>query len=334
MKETLDFIIIGAQKAGTTSLFEHLRRHPELSLPDGKEVPFFSNEEARRRGWGDYMGRAFAFADPSAKWGTATPQYMLGGLLDQPNPSVEGDRHDEQTVPLRIRERAPDVRLIAILRDPVERARSHHRMMLMEGLERRPFDEAIRQLLRPEALESARREPRETSGYVAWGEYGRILAGYFEVFSDERILVLFTDELDNAPELLLRRVFRFLGVRDDFTPDDLGTKYRVGGAARRLSWLGNYAALNPLALQRALTRNQAAKALWHALPESRRRQADSVFGRVVYRLDLWNRRTDSETADPDSATLEALREHFAGDHDLLARLIGKAPPWRSTDCTA
>jgi hypothetical protein len=327
MREALDFIVIGAQKSGTTSLFEHLNRHPELSLPAGKEVPFFNDEEARRRGWEDYMRRAFAFADPDAKWGTATPQYMFGGLLDQPNPSEEGVRHDERTVPLRIRERVPDVRLIAILRDPVERARSHHRMMLMEGLDQRPFDQAIRELLRPEALESARREPRETSGYVAWGEYGRILSGYFDVFSDERILVLFTEELDNAPELLLRRIFGFLGVRDDFMPDDIGRKYRVGGAERRLSWLGNYSSLNPLAFQRALTRNSSAKALWHVLPESRRRQVDSVFGRLVYRLDLWNRRTGSDTADPDSATVELLREHFANDHDLLVRLIGREPPW-------
>jgi hypothetical protein len=330
MKQTLDFIVIGAQKAGTTSLFEYLRRHPELSMPDGKEVPYFNNEEARSRGWETYMRRAFAFADPSAKWGTATPQYMFGGLLDQPNPTAAGERHDESTIPSRIRERAPDVRLIAILRDPVERARSHHRMMLLEGLEQRPFDEAIRQLLGPEVAEAARREPRETSGYVAWGEYGRILAGYFEVFPSEQIQVLFTEDLDGAPESLLRRVFEFLGVRADFVPDNLGTKYRVGGAQRRLSWLGNYSTLNPLALQRGLTRNSTAKALWHALPESRRRQADSVFGRLVYRLDLWNRRTDSETVDPDSATLELLREHFAEDHDLLTRLIGKAPPWRNT----
>jgi hypothetical protein len=50
VKETLDFIIIGAQKAGTTSLFEYLWQHPELSLPPGKEVPYFSHEVARARG--------------------------------------------------------------------------------------------------------------------------------------------------------------------------------------------------------------------------------------------------------------------------------------------
>ena len=88
VKNTLDFIVIGAQKAGTTSLFEYLRGHPELSLPPDKEAPFFSSEEARRRGFEDYMRKAFAFADPSSKWGTVTPQYMVGGLLEHPNPST------------------------------------------------------------------------------------------------------------------------------------------------------------------------------------------------------------------------------------------------------
>jgi hypothetical protein len=330
MKERLDFIIVGAQKAGTTSLFEYLRRHPELSLPAGKEMPFFSDEEARRRGWGDYLRRAFAFADPSSLWGTATPQYMLGGVLDQPNPSPDGDHFDERTVPRRIHERVPDVRLIAILRDPVERARSHHRMISMEGIEQRSFEEAIEELLRPDALERARREPRETSGYVTWGEYGRILEGYYDVFPADQMLVLFTEELEKSPESLLGRVFEFLGVSEDFVPENVGTKYRVGGAERRVSWLGTYSSLGPLAMQRAVTRNSATRALWHALPKARRRQIDGLFGKLVYSLDLWNRRTDVDTADPDSATLIRLREHFAQDQDRLAGLIGASPPWRST----
>jgi hypothetical protein len=328
MKETLDFIIVGAQKAGTTSLFEYLKRHPELSMPAGKEMPFFSDEDARRRGWDDYLRKAFAFADPSSKWGTATPQYMLGGLPDQPNPNSGGESYDERTVPLRIHERIPDARLIAILRDPVARARSHHRMASMEGIETRRFDEAIDAQLRPEALAAARRQPSESTGYVVWGEYGRILSGYFDVFPREQMLVLFTEELEQTPELLLRRIFEFLGVRSDFRPDNVGRKYRVGGAERRFSWLGTYASLSPFAVQRALTRNTASRGLWHALPESTRRQIDRVFGRLAYRLDLWNRRADSDTADPEGAASERLREHFASDEAQLAGLIGIAPPWR------
>ncbi|HEX5852149.1 MAG TPA: sulfotransferase [Solirubrobacteraceae bacterium] len=328
MKDALDFIIIGAQKAGTTSLFEYLRQHPELSFPSGKESPFFSHEAIYERGWEDYIRKALGLADPGDKWGTATPQYMAGGLWEQPNPLAGEGGYDERTVPLRIHERLPDVRLIAILRDPVERARSQHRMALMNEIERRPFGQAIDELLRPSSLEGARREPRELTGYVAWGEYGRILAGYFDVFPSEQILVLFTDDLERDPEHLLRRIYEFVGVRADFIPDNIGSRYRVGGTERRVSWLGVHSRLNPWTMQRALTGSSTAKGLWHSLPEPGRRQIDRVFGRVSYRMDLWNRRTEADSSDADRATLERLRAHYEPDAQELAALLGTDPPWQ------
>jgi Sulfotransferase domain len=327
MKDTLDFLIIGAQKAGTTSLFEYLRRHPQLSLPDGKELPFFSNEEARARGWGYYLSKAFALADPGSRWGTATPQYMAGGLPDRPNPGPSGEVYDERTIPLRIRERLPDVRMIAILRDPVERALSHHRMISMEGVERRSFDQAIDELLRPAALAEARRRPCETNAYVAWGEYGRILEGYFNVFSSEQILVLFTEELKREPESMLRRTFEFLGIRSDFTPENIGTQYRTGGSERRFAWLGTYSSVSPLAMQRALSRRPMSRRMWYMLPQPARRQIDNAFGSWVYRLDLWNRRTSGASTEPDQVTSRRLRQHFMQDSHRLAELIGTPPPW-------
>ena len=97
--------------------------------------------------------RKIAFADPQRKWGTVTTRYMAGGVTGG---AVNDNNYDERTVPLRIRERLPKVRLIAILRDPVERAVSHHRMVLMDGREQRSFDDAIGELLRPDMLERAR----------------------------------------------------------------------------------------------------------------------------------------------------------------------------------
>src|SRR5579872_5519596 len=135
VKDTIDFIVIGAQKAGTSSLFEYLRHHPELYLPPGKEQPYFSHEAIRRRGWADYMNKVFFDADPGRKWGTVTPQYMIGGLWEVSNPTPDGESYDERTVPLRIRERAPQARLIAILREPADRARAQHRMAVMNRLD-------------------------------------------------------------------------------------------------------------------------------------------------------------------------------------------------------
>ena len=328
MKDALDFIVIGAQKAGTTSLFEYLRQHPELTLPAGKEAPFFSHERAYARGWDDYLRKAFSLADPDTKWGTATPQYMVGGLWEQPNPVAGETAYDEHTVPRRIRERLPDARLIAILRDPAERALSHHRMAVMNEIETRPFAQAVDELLRPEALEQARREPREVTGYVAWGEYGRLLTGYFETFSEGQILVTFTEDLERDPEGLLRRVYGFLGVRSDFTPENIGARYRVGATERRLSWLGTDSRLNPWTLQRALTGSTAAKGLWHALPEPARRRIDRGFGRISYKMDLWNRRTKVDSSEADRTTLERLRAHYEHDARKLATLLGTDPPWQ------
>ena len=327
MKDTLDFIIIGAQKAGTTSLFEYLRQHPELDLPSDKEAPFFSHEAAYARGWADYLSKAFAAADPSTKWGTATPQYMVGGLWEQPNSPSADESYDEHTVPLRIQERVPDVRLIAILRDPVDRARSHHRMAVMNEIEKRPFEQAIDDLLQPEALAEARREPRELTGYVTWGEYGRILAAYYDVFSDEQILVLFTEELERDPERLLQRIYDFLGVRNDFIPDNVGTRYRVGGSELRVPWIGTYSKLSPWALQRILTGNLAARRLWHALPEHRRRQIGRVYSRASYKIDLWNRQVSADAEDVEGEELERLRAHYRQDGAQLTELLGESSPW-------
>lgn len=341
-KDILDFIIIGAQKAGTTSLFEHLRRHPEISLPVGKEVPYFSHDRMYARGWTDYMrklARHDAFADPGRKWGTVTPQYMLGGVYRSPGDVASGNG-DERTVPLRINECLPSVRLIAILRDPCERAFSHHRMLVMRGDEQRSFDDAIGELFRPGALERSRRRPRETMAYIAWGEYGRILSGYFDVFPREQILVVFTEELERAPAQLLSRIHEFIGVSADFEPDNLGKRYKAGAIERGFSWaspsswMSPSSPLSPQGVGRALRRNSAARSVWHVLPEDRQQRVGEPYLRVARRAARWNRRGASNevmaNAEPNLATVTRLREHYAEDAGRLAALLGVTPPWRSS----
>lgn len=326
-RDTLDFIVIGAQKSGTTSLFEYLRRHPELRLPEAKEVPYFSNNRRYAEDWGQYLRKAFPFADPLARWGTVTPQYMYGGIANagqHPDGSpVESDVH---TVPDRIHRQLPDVKLIAILRDPVERARSHHAMTSLNGWEGRPFDATIGELLRPEALERARRVPEENTGYVVWGEYARILEGYLDVFARRQLLVLFTADLRHRPQATLRRVFAFLEVDPDFIPPNLGTSYREGAAARRINWLD----LNQL--QRTAASNGLVRGLWQALPEPTRRRVDRRFDRLNYQVRLWNRHRRSAPAQPAAVSAAAdtdlrLRRHYAADAERLTRLFGVTPPF-------
>ena len=324
----LDFIVIGAQKSGTTSLFEYMRRHPQLCLPAAKEVPYFSNDVRYREGWETYFRKAFPFSDPNSRWGTVTPQYMYGGVVfPSRRPDGSPSESDVRTVPLRIGERLPDVRLIAILRDPVERARSHHAMMLLNGWETRPFDQAVRDLLSPEELARARRIPEEASGYVVWGEYGRILAGYLDVFSRSQMLVLFTGDLRTDPKAVVRRLFDFLSVDPEFVPDTLGIKYREGGASRRAEWLD----LNRL--QQAVSANALARRVWHSLPEPTRRRLDARFNRINYLSRLWNRRGTVDAAG-DRETDRLLRQHYESDAELLAKLFGIAVPWSPIQTSA
>ena len=321
MKPAFDFIVIGAQKAGTTALHEYIRRHPEVSVPAGKEAPFYSHDSIWGAGWRPYAEKAFAFAPEPTRWGVATPHYMLGSLYAPVNGSVAAAERPEWIVPSRIKQHAPCTKLIAILRDPVERAHSHYRMQVMRGTERRSFADAVGELLRPETLEPARRHPTEETSYVSTGEYGRILAPYFELFEREQLLVCFSRDLDREPEAVMRQVWSFLGVDPDFVPDNLGERYRVGGERRRAGWL------DVDRLQGALADSRVVRGAWHALPASTRRRIDSAWNELAYRLELWNRKGGRNGHGPSAEVEAQLRAHFAADRPKLVSLLGQEPPW-------
>jgi len=319
MKPAFDFIVIGAQKAGTTALHEYIRRHPEVSVPAGKEAPFYSHDSIWGAGWRPYAEKVFAFAPDTTRWGSATPHYMLGSLYERVNGSLDG--RPEWVVPSRIMQHAPGTKLVAILRDPVERAHSHYRMQVLRGTERASFPAAVGELLRPEVLERSRRFPTEETSYVSTGEYGRILTPYLELFGREQVLVCFSRDLDREPEALMRRVWSFLGVAADFVPENLGRRYRVGGERKRAGWL------DMDRLQSSLATSGPVRALWHALPTGARRRVDSAWNELNYRLELWNRKGGENGAGPSAEVERRLREHYADDRARLAALLGEEPPW-------
>lgn len=323
MKKNLDFVVIGAQKAGTTSLFEYLRRHPEVWIPPSKEAWYFSHDSIYARGWDDYLTTYFGRADSRCKWGTVTPSYMAGGVYA---PAAEGSaaspiKYDERTVPERIGKLLPTTKLVAILRDPVARAHSHHRMQVMNGSESRPFAAAAYELLSPSQLRQSHRFPEETNAYISWGEYGRILSAYLDYFHREQILILFTDELDRSPIGLLRRLYEFLDVDSAFVPDNVGDRYRIGATERRVSWVRIPQA------RRAVAQYEGAKTLWYRLPDRGRQALDSAYESIAYRVDLWNRRPGVQVKQGDRRVDQQLREHFLPDAELLYKQFDVVPPW-------
>ena len=292
----LDFIVIGAQKAGTTSLWRYLEDNEGLRMPPDKEASFFS-EPGYPADLRAYMRALFKDAPRGRKLGTVTPVYMHG----TPDVSVPA-------IADRIRESVPGARLVALLRDPVERAASAHRMLVRRGVETRTFAEAIDELLRPGELERARRGPAETASYVVAGEYGRMLRAYVERFGRDQVHVELTADLERTPGEVVRRVCAFIGV-EPHEPRLLGERFFQSGPPR----------VSPEAerdLKEYLERNA-----W-----SRMRHSAQERERFQQWFELWNVVPEPSPKRVDERAASLLREHYADDARLLAAATGVRVP--------
>jgi hypothetical protein len=194
MSGLVDFIVVGAQKAGTTALFEHLGEEPDLALSDVKEVHYFDDDGLD---WAapdhDRYHRHFPPADGRLR-GEATPIYVYW-----PN-SLE-----------RIRAYNPDVRLILMLRDPVERAWSHWRMEYARGVETRPFAWCVREG-RQRLFDADPWGFHREHSYVERGFYGEQVERLFGLFRREQALILRAEALRERPDDVLGQVRAFLGL--------------------------------------------------------------------------------------------------------------------------
>ncbi|MDO8900628.1 MAG: sulfotransferase [Phenylobacterium sp.] len=195
MQPKIDFIIVGAQKAGTTALFDYLGEHPRLGLSDVKEVHFFDDET---RDWSnpdydDYHAH-FDLADRSRVWGEATPIYLYW------KNSLE-----------RIRAYNPQVRLIVMLRDPVERAFSHWKMEYARGVETAPFDWCVRRG-RARLFEAQPWGYHREFSYVERGFYGAQISHLLSLFPAEQVCCLRAEDLEADPAAVLGQISPFLGV--------------------------------------------------------------------------------------------------------------------------
>ena len=195
MEPKVSFMVIGAQKAGTTALFDYLGDVPGIGLSDVKEAHFFDDElqDWGAPDYGAYHAR-FDLADRERVWGEATPIYLYW-----PNCLA------------RIAAYNPAVRLIILLRDPVARAYSHWRMEYARGAETNPFDWCIRQ----GRARLFGGEPwgwhREFS-YVERGFYGEQIEAALALFPREQILILRAEDLDRHPAGALAKVCAHVGV--------------------------------------------------------------------------------------------------------------------------
>jgi hypothetical protein len=211
-----DYLVIGAQRAGTTSLHRYLIQHPAVRTTlRTKGVHFFDTGYGRGMSW--YASR---FPTKLTAWyvarrhgvelrtGEASPYYLFHPL-----------------VPDRVAEHLPQVKLIALLRDPVQRAYSHYQHEVARGFERLPFEEAIDAEPARLAGETERlaAEPLYNSfehqhhSYLARGCYAEQLDRWRARFDDQQLLVLSSERFFREPEAIFARVLDFLEL-PAFTP--------------------------------------------------------------------------------------------------------------------
>ncbi|HEX4954128.1 MAG TPA: sulfotransferase [Thermoanaerobaculia bacterium] len=187
-----NLIVGGAQKSGTTTLHRLLESHPGVFFPARpQEIHFFDLDDRYARGLDWYAGHFTAWAGQPVIAQTS-PLYLY-------EPAAAG----------RIAAALPAVRLIFVLRHPIERAASHYWHEVRYGWEPLSFEEALeREPLRLQGGQEARRH----YSYLDRGRYAAQLRRYFDLFPAEQILVLTYDQLVADLPALGRRCAEFLGL--------------------------------------------------------------------------------------------------------------------------
>ena len=205
-----DFLILGAMKCGTTSLYTYLIEHPSIKRAFQKEIHYFDALHAR----GSLWYRSFF---PSILEKALSEKVLRRPLLTgEATPSYLYHSH----VAPRVAKDLPHARFFALLRNPVDRAYSFYNHNRRVGIETLPFEEAIDR--EPERMElepeQARRSKdgfgfyRNNFSYLARGMYADQLAAWREHIPEERLLVFTTEDLNDRPERVLRQALEFLGL--------------------------------------------------------------------------------------------------------------------------
>jgi hypothetical protein len=289
-----DFFIVGHHKSGTTALYEMLRSHPQIFMPDLKEPLFFARELHPDLQPGDpqpdtleeYLG-LFAAAEPGQRTGEASPSYLRS-----------------RSAAARIAQLAPDARIIAILREPASFLRSMHLELLKDHMEtEKDFASAI-----------ARERRERGTKPVLWYSLERVryaeqLRRYHDAFGAERVLILIYDDFRADNEATVHRVLRFLEV-DETLPI-------AGSEANRTVLVRSpraYASLRSL----YLGRGPAARVLKPAIKAltSQRLRHDGI--RAIRHRILYG-----EPTEPDDDLMLELRRAFKPQVEELGAYLDR-----------
>lgn len=200
------FLGLGAQRSGTSWIYSCLNDHPEICIPI-KEIHFFSRERNYPKGI-EWYERIFDRCPPGTKAGEFSTSYL----------------YDKKT-PSRIAKYYPKVKLIASLRNPIDRAYSNYRNDIMAG----NIPDSV-------SFEGALENHPE---YLEQGLYTQQLKRYLKYFNRNQMLILIYDDLCNNSAGFIKDVYDFLGVNADFSPSMLDRRINVARTPR-VFWLSKF----------------------------------------------------------------------------------------------
>lgn len=290
----LDFLVIGAQKAGTSFLHAGLADHPGIAMPAG-EVPYFEDPDYGREDEG-YLGRLFAAAPEGALRGIKRPNYL-----------------GKAECAVRIARAVPDARLVCVLRHPVRRAVSAYYHQMRNGvIPVAPPDEGLTAVLDGEYREL---HPRSRE-ILDFGLYGRHLRRYLSHFDRSQLRVLPFRTLLERPAAVIRDLYGWLGADPSHVPSTLDR--RPKGAVYSLAAIRILRAFNPLAFR-------------YDEDRTRFHPREDPVGKVARkaRSAAWSamRRTGlpgGEAPRLSPAVRERLTDYYREDVRLLDELLGES----------
>lgn len=198
-----NFVIFGAQKAGTTSIYNYLKQHPQIYMSPVKETNFFlmnweeeqfretfeDNRRKKIRTLDDYT-QLFADVSNEVAIGEVSPNYLLS----------------HETSALQILKYIPKAKLIAVLRNPVDRAYSDYLMNVREGRAKRSLSEQIK-------------NASQKSHVILKGFYYKGLRTFYDHFDSRQIKIFLYDDLRENPINFMQKMYQFLEVDSSFVPD-------------------------------------------------------------------------------------------------------------------
>ena len=280
-----NFFLLGAAKAGTTSLYHYLKQHPQIFLTTVKEPHFFDSDKTYNEGFQVYLNRHFTGAAGYPARGEATPGYFHA--YRKVIPRMEKMFCVEQ------------LSFILVFRDPVKRAWSHYLHRRRNAAE--PHD--FRQALELEE-QRVRADTSEWVGYFRDGLYAKQLSAWLDHFPRENFKFILTDDLREDAEQVTRDCFSFLSLNDAL---ELNTDMKQNRASEpKFQWLMEY-------LNRDSVLKKPAKFL---LPYHVRRELKGYLRRK-------NLRPAAERPQLDSGLDRELREEYREDIIKLSKLINR-----------